>query len=418
VAVVGLHPGAPVDDVAQALVRGLSGWLRVATLHTVGADGLERAERDHDRVLLVAPDPASDPQWWASAVRQADAVVAVAAADSAPPERTPLPPGADVVLVGPGTPDRVAWSSAMEAWQVTAVDRPDVTSLDDLAARLAGRSLGLVLAGGGARAFAHIGVLVALEEAGVRVDRVAGTSVGGIVAALHAMGWSAGEVRERAYAEFVRGRPFSDYTLPLSALAKGQRMRRALTRHFGGVWIEGMPRQFRCVSTDLLAREPVVHRRGEVVPALMATAALPGLLPPVQVAGRLHVDGGVLDNLPVGALTERGEGPVVAVNIAMGGGSGAARAPAAYGAPSPAGAPRTVRTPALGETILRTMLIGSGGAVQAAHQAGALVLTPSTAGAGLLEFHQFDTVVEAGLAAGRRLVEEGAELLSGRAAPR
>ena len=130
----------------------------------------------------------------------------------------------------------------------------------------------------------------------------------------------------------------------------------------------------------------------------MATTALPGLFPPVKVDGRLLVDGGVLNNLPVDALTERPEGPLVAVNISMGG-SAPARA-------AGAGPHRPLRTPALGETLLRTMLIGSGGAVEAAQAAGAIVVTPAAMGVGLLEFHQLDTLVEAGLAAGRRLVAE------------
>ena len=134
--------------------------------------------------------------------------------------------------------------------------------------------------------------------------------------------------------------------------------------------------------------------------ALMATAALPGLLPPVRLDGRLLVDGGVLANLPVEALAERPEGPLVAVNIAMGGGGPAGSRTGHHGSSRP------LRVPALGETMLRTMLIGSGGAVHAARASGAFVLTPSTMGAGLLEFHQFDALVEAGLVAGRRLVEE------------
>jgi len=399
VAVVAAHRGAPAEAVAAALETVLRRWLRVLRLTGVDAAGLDRAEREHDRVLLVAADP-DDTGWWGSAVRQADAVVAVALADR-PADRglSALPAGVDVVLVGAAVSAdaRAEWHRALAAWQVTGVERAAPDELAGLGSRLAGRSLGLVLAGGGARAFAHIGVLLALEESGVHVDRVAGASVGGIIAAMHAMGWSAEEVRDRAYSEFVRGRPFSDYTFPRRSLAKGQRMRRALSRHFGTAQVEGLPRQFRCVSTDLLAREVVVHRTGEVVPALMATAALPGLLPPVRLDGRLLVDGGVLDNLPVGALRERSEGPVVAVSVSMGG----AAAP-----PSQNGSPRPLRTPALGETLLRTMLIGNGSAVSAAHGAGAIVLTPSAVGAGLLEFHQFDALVEAGVVAGRRLVEE------------
>ena len=112
----------------------------------------------------------------------------------------------------------------------------------------------------------------------------------------------------------------------------------------------------------------------------MAPRPLPGLFPPVKVDGRLLVDGGVLDNLPVDLLTERPEGPLVAVNISMGGGDrGTGGRPA-----------RPLRTPALGETLLRTMLIGSGGAVEAAQARGAIVVTPAAVGVGLLEFHQLD----------------------------
>jgi predicted acylesterase/phospholipase RssA len=144
-----------------------------------------------------------------------------------------------------------------------------------------------------------------------------------------------------------------------------------------------------------------------VVDAVMASARLPVLLPPIpDDRGRLLVDGGVLDNLPVDLLTERDEGPVVAVNISMGGsGSGGGRA-------------RTgrLRVPALGETLLRTMMIGSGGAVAAARAEGAWVVTPPTLGVGLLEFHQLDRMVEAGRAAARALLEEAGDDLVGHAA--
>jgi NTE family protein len=407
VAVVGLHPGAPVAAVTDAMRAGIARWLSVAVSGAIDVVGLERLERDHDRVLLTAPLDADlaagmDSQvWHATAIRQADLVVAVAAGWHQPAGSTPaLPPGADVVLVGgnPSADQVVAWSQRVDAWQVTTLDAPTTSALRPLIARLAGRSLGLVLAGGGARAFAHLGVLAALEEAAIPVDRVAGCSVGGVVAALHAAGMPALEAREQVYAEFVRGSPFSDYTVPRAALAKGHRRRRALTRVFGDTVMESLPHQFRCVSTDLLAREVVVHRRGQLVPALMATTALPGLFPPVKLGGRLLVDGGVLNNLPVDALTERPEGPLVAVNISMGG--------SAPVRPAPGEPPRPLRTPALGETLLRTMLIGSGGAVEAAQAAGAIVVTPAAMGVGLLEFHQLDTLVQAGLAAGRRLVAE------------
>jgi predicted acylesterase/phospholipase RssA len=119
------------------------------------------------------------------------------------------------------------------------------------------------------------------------------------------------------------------------------------------------------------------------------------LFPPMPTDdGKLLVDGGVLDNLPVDVLMDRQEGPVVAVNISMGGGSGRLRT----------GPPRI---PPLGDTLFRTMMIGAGGAVQAAHERGALVITPASMGVGLLEFHQYDVMVEAGREAARVLLESG-----------
>jgi predicted acylesterase/phospholipase RssA len=103
----------------------------------------------------------------------------------------------------------------------------------------------------------------------------------------------------------------------------------------------------------------------------------------------------VLDNLPVDVLLQRDEGPVVAVNISMGGGP---RGSTRVGKP---------RVPAVGDTLLRTMMIGAGGAVKAAHQLGVPVVTPATMGVGLLEFHQFDVMVRAGREAARALLEQG-----------
>ena len=143
-----------------------------------------------------------------------------------------------------------------------------------------------------------------------------------------------------------------------------------------------------------MSRTRQVHSRGNLVDAALASARLPVLFAPLpQEDGRLLVDGGVLDNLPVDLLTERDEGPVVAVNVGMGG-SGRVRA----------GPPRV---PALGETLLRTMMIGSGGAVAAAREHGAWVVSPASLGVGLLEFHQLDRMVGSGRAAARSAARAG-----------
>ena len=163
---------------------------------------------------------------------------------------------------------------------------------------------------------AHIGVLQEFEEAGITIGRVAGTSLGAIVAATYALGVDAQAVHDVHYEGFVRRNPFGDYTVPSHALTKGRRTPELLREFLGAdTRIEATSRLFRCVSVDLAGRSLVVHRSGLLWEAVAASARLPILTPPLQVDGRLLVDGCVLDNLPIGTLLERDDGPVVAVNI-------------------------------------------------------------------------------------------------------
>ncbi|MET0739925.1 MAG: MFS transporter [Candidatus Nanopelagicales bacterium] len=410
ISVVGLHPGAPVEAVTHQLVAAISEHLRVIAPGVLTPEALEYAERDHDRVILHvgldSPDADDQMAWRDFCLRQADLVILVAiSTEPVPPaaRRLGVPTGADLVLVGdppPASGQLSDWSAALEPWQVTVAAPGDLVSrLRPLAARIAGRSVGLALAGGGARAFAHIGVLQELADAGVHVDRVAGCSVGAIIAALHAYGHDGVTVQEICYDEFVRRRPFSDYTVPRASLAQGRRLRVGLARRFGDALIEALPRQFRCVSTDLLARTSHIHRRGSLAESVNASVSLPVLFPPVRLDDRLLIDGGILDNLPYSLLTERAEGPVLAVNIAT---RDSAGRPGRQGPP---------RIPALGETLLRIMLMGSGGAVERARAHGVSVVTPAPMGVGLLEFHQLDRVVESGRAAGRALLEQAGDQL-------
>jgi predicted acylesterase/phospholipase RssA len=245
-------------------------------------------------------------------------------------------------------------------------------------------------------------VLHEFESAGIIIDRIAGCSLGALVAAVYATGRTAEDVEAAAYDEFVRGNPFSDFAVPTKSLVKGRRAEAEIRRHLGAaVRIETLPRQFRCVSTDLLGRTAYVHRSGLLWEAVAASARLPVLLPPFRHDGRLLVDGGVLDNLPVGVLTERDEGPIVAVNIGNAG-SG------------PRDPNRPPRMPGIGETLFRTMTIGSAGAVEKARAAGAYVISPPSLGVGLVEFHQFDRMIEAGRMAARTLLDAtGGDLTRG-----
>lgn len=404
VAVIGAGPGAPGEEVAALLHAGLSRNMRVALLtgrrHRAQID---RAEADNE--LVVVASSGEDHEVAGQYARQADVVVLVGRTTQTPPAaRWTMHDRPELVLVGEASSRaaRDAWLQTVDPWRVSDLSDREVTGwvvpngLQGLVDRLTGRSVGLAFGGGGARAFSQIGVLLELEAAGIRIDRLAGTSMGSVLAGAYATGATAAEVSATAYQEFVRENMLSDYHLPRTSLARGARMQRALRRTYRDLRIEQLPRGFRCVSTDLLTRSSVVHRRGSMVDAIGASSQLPILLPPIPRDGRLLVDGGVLNNLPVDTLTERDEGPIIAVSVAMGG----EHKPATPGQPT-----RPVRVPPLPETLLRTLMIG-GGSPADAQRLGAWVVTPRSMGVGLLEFHQFDRMVESGRAAARALLEQ------------
>jgi EmrB/QacA subfamily drug resistance transporter len=398
VAVVGLGTLAPTAAIAELLVAELRRYVTVGTPGTVNVNGLERAERDYDRVVLVAEHD-DDPTWKSFCLGQADRVVLVAD-DPAPPATVMpgLPPGSDLMI-----PTGELRADEIDAWQQVLAPRrshpigaspsewPDAIAA--LGRRVAGRSVGLALAGGGARALAHVGVIEELLTAGVVVDRVSGCSLGAYVAALFARGLDADAIDARCYEDFVRSKPYGDYTIPTVALSRGQRGRAMMQRAFGDLLIEQLPRQFVCVSTDLLTRELVVHDRGLVRDAVGASMSLPALVPPYRLENRLLIDGGVLDNLPVSPLARTGEGPVIAVNI------GAAQSTRARGETGP-------RVPALGESLMRVLLMSSAASLDRAREEAAVMVTPDTRGVGLLEFHQIDRMREAGRAAGRAALDQ------------
>lgn len=388
VSVVGVDGDEPAHSVAAVIAQALDDrGLRVARLADVAAEELQRAEADCDRVVLAGGRPGS---WRDACLRQADRVVLVSAgpAPGAVP-RVDVP--CDVVLTGAQATQSqiVAWHDASGCRRVYCIGSDAgawPVRLRPLSARLAGDSVGLVLAGGGARSLVHLGVLHALEEAGVVVDRLAGTSMGALVASLYATGASAADVDGRVFDEFVRRNPFGDYRPSLTSLARGERGRAMLRRCLGDVRLEELERELVVVSTDLYGRAPVYHRRGGAVEAVAASMCLPVLFPPQRLDGRVLVDGTLTDNCPVGALYEVPEGPVVAVRIGT-----------ASTTPAPG------RVPSLGETLMRIMQMadrpGNGSAPPAT-----VTVTPDTRGVGLLEFHQIDRARQAGRLAGEAAV--------------
>ncbi len=183
------------------------------------------------------------------------------------------------------------------------------------------RKVGLALSGGGARGLAHIGVLKVLEQEGIPVDCLAGTSMGGLIAAAYAAGLSPDLMEQEALrmASLRRLLALADPSLPRRGLFKGQKVREYLARHLGDRTFDDLRIPLTLVAVDLNSGRAVYLSQGRVVDGVRATTALPGVFTPVEQDGQLLVDGGVLDNLPAGAVRRMGADVVIAVDISSDG---------------------------------------------------------------------------------------------------
>jgi predicted acylesterase/phospholipase RssA len=277
------------------------------------------------------------------------------------------------------------------------------------ARRLSGTSLGIVLSGGGARAFSHIGVLEELTAAGVTIDRVAGVSMGAVIGALFAMGHDADEMDAICFDEWVQRRPLGDYTVPRHSLIRGDRFRSMLHRTFGTLLIEELPLSFMCCSAELRSGRLEIARYGSLWEAVAFSICLPVIAPP-QVRGReMFIDGSLVDNLPIRVMAEMGEGPIIAVDVKAAFERSNRRGPAV----APARGDRHPRPPSLGETLTRVLLLGSENTTEAARRHADVLIMPRAEGVGLLEFHQLDTAREAGRVAAREALERAPAALFG-----
>lgn len=176
--------------------------------------------------------------------------------------------------------------------------------------------IGLALGGGGAKGFAHIGVLKALEEAGIRADVIAGTSVGALVGAIHASG-NLPQLEERACQISLTDIPMLlSPAWSLKGLFSGKNALELLSELVGVPNIEDLPVPFAAVSSDLNGARPVVLDRGDLRQAIRASISLPAVFTPVRLQDTLLVDGGVLEPVPVQCARERlGATFVIAVDL-------------------------------------------------------------------------------------------------------
>jgi len=433
IAIVALDDSARVRAFCDALSSGLAGCgetldLAADRLAAAGAPQARLAPGEalderlkhwlHElesktRFLLYRSEPAASP-WSRFAVRQADLVLLVGEASADPLRRrweADLLPGPEVrngprcgliLLQGPAAQPisgTAAWLDArrLEFHLHVRADRAD--DMQRVLRVLGGRANGLVLGGGAARGFAHLGVHRALVESGTPIDWCGGASIGAIMATTISYDWTPQHARDIAHACFVRGKPFSDYTLPMISLLSGARMVRLCQQYMPGN-IEDMPLPFFCVSSNLSTGALNVHERGPVWKAVRASAALPGVLPPVVFDGQLAVDGAVLNNLPVDIMQTKPVGKIIAVELT------ARKAhridydevPGAWSilGGKLRGKGSRVRLPGLATLMLKATEVGTMARVLELGARADLLLRPPVQRFSMMGVKHFDAVVEAG----------------------
>jgi len=188
-----------------------------------------------------------------------------------------------------------------------------------LARRLSGTARGVVFSGGGARGYAHLGVQKLMEEQGVRIDYVGGSSMGALLGATLAMGHEY-EYVKRLSGRFANRQALFDYTLPLVSLMSSYKLTRFCMEVFGEMRIEDLWTPYFCVSSNLSNGREVLHDRGLLWRAIRSTISLPGVFSPVPLPnGDLLIDGAVLNTFPVDIMHERlgGAGSIIGVNVSQ-----------------------------------------------------------------------------------------------------
>lgn len=175
--------------------------------------------------------------------------------------------------------------------------------------------IGLALGGGAGLGWAHIGVVRALEDAGIEADIITGTSIGSIVGACVAAD-ILDELEQIAREVKIRDMlAMSEFGFKQGSLIGARKIEKRLREHFGYMAIEEMPKPFAAVAADLISGERVVFDRGDVTTALLASSAVPGVLPPVTTGRMLLADGGLVDPIPVTAARELGADIIIAVDL-------------------------------------------------------------------------------------------------------
>ena len=325
--------GAPVRFMADRIavaIRALGYSVAVigAEARNAPTEWFSNVAHVHDFVFYVAE--ATETLWRALISRQVDRLFRVARSDCKPPgageaktsETLETHALVDLILLQNATcaapRGSASWSAALAPARLFHVREGANTDIQRLARVITGQAVGLVLSGGAARAFAHIGAIRVLHERNVPIDFIGGVSMGAVIGLGLAMGWPMEELERRVRRAFVDSSPLADVAFPLVALSQGRRVRERLAEHFGDRQICDLWLPFFCVSTNLTTGGYELHRHGLAREAVRASLSLPGVLPPVVAGANVLVDGAVLNNFPADIMRSIQSGPIIGVDVGRG----------------------------------------------------------------------------------------------------
>jgi NTE family protein len=382
---------------------------------------LDSAEAGTAALLLLADS--GPTTWTAACIRRADEILLFADADMPPQVSTAetryleddevvVRPMQTLVLLH-GTDKRspsgtAAWLDRRTVARHLHIRPTREQDMRRLARIVTGRGIGIVLSGGGARGFAHVGVLNALAEAGVEIDVVGGTSIGSAIGGLRAMDLTGEALTNAARRIFVEhGNPTSDYNIfPLVSLVKGAKTRRiteTAVQEVAGrdIGVEDSWTTYFCVAGNYSTATEAVLTRGSLSKALLASFAIPGALPPIIIEGHFFVDGGTVNNLPVDVMERYGLGRIIAVDLL----TDRVRKvdldwiPGTFALLADRLRPRAKRRydlPSLPEMLLNASVLQSTGRQRDMRARADLCFRPRLNRVRLLDWHKFDSVVRDG----------------------
>ncbi len=326
---VGQHLGDA--DIAQAMLSDAERSRKLS-------HHLELLESEYDYVVVVADREVSE--WSRRCMRHSDEVLLVADAQESSQLsaiessftdlinqeniKNWMTTRSTLILLHPQgtrTPSQTkAWFKQRDVYRHFHLRVESEADWKRISRTLVGKSIGLVLSGGGARGFAHLGVMRALEEAGMGYDCVGGTSIGAVMAALAAMDLPVQEVIAQARATFKQN-PTRDFNfLPVLSLIGGQRMRKLIDQSIvncvgHSIDIEDLWKPYFCITSNYSYAREAIWRRGSLTKTLCASVAIPGALPPIMIDGDLHIDGGTFNNFPIDVMRQQGVKTIMGVDL-------------------------------------------------------------------------------------------------------